>query len=95
MEPPTSCEAIARTLTSLGANAASHDEKIRNAFHLLEAEDDCNFPDRFGFVVDWLGGAMKGKNGRPERGEVAPRFDVRFWRVLDKLFYRYVGGDQR
>ena len=91
MEPPTSCEAIARTLTSLGANAASHDEKIRNAFHLLEAEDDCNFPDRFGFVVDWLGGAMKGKNGRPERGEVAPRFDVRFWRVLDKLFYRYVG----
>ena len=84
----TTCAAAGRTLRATGASAATLDEKVRLAFALVDADkQQCIFPDRHRFVLEWLCGVLRGA-----KGAVLPRVDVRFWRLLDALLHRAAGG---
>ena len=83
---PGSIEHASRTLRSTGASAASPENKLRLAEAILTAPDDSCFPDRHRFILDWLCGVFKMK-----AAAMAPRVDVRFWRLLDMLLHLAVG----
>ena len=75
------------------AHAALHrrvgriaENKLRLAEAILTAPDDSCFPDRHRFILDWLCGVFKMK-----AAAMAPRVDVRFWRLLDMLLHLAVG----